>query len=86
MACIHCSPAWNKSYPSPVQQAQLTFHNDHASITLNEEDTYTFLSQLRMEHGIAAPLSRVLLQTFGNENGAALFQMLCEQMGLGYLL
>ena len=69
-----------------VQQAQLTFHNDHASITLNEEDTYTFLSQLRMEHGIAAPLGRILLQTFGNANGAALFQLLCEQMGLGYLL
>lgn len=76
----------DQQFSIALQDARLIFDLGTETITLNEDETYTFLSQLRMEHGIAAPLGRVLLQTFGNANGAARFQLFCEQMGLGYLL
>lgn len=60
---------------------QLTFSGQNP-ISLNEDDTYTFISQLRMMHGIHAPLGQILFQTFGNENGESIFRMLCEQLGI----
>ncbi len=65
-----------------LEQYQLTFQNGQNRTTLNEDDTYAFISQLRMMHGIHAPLGQILLQTFGYENGENLFQMMCNQMGI----
>ena len=65
-----------------LEQYQLTFRSGQSRTTLNEDDTYAFLSQLRMMHGIHAPLGQILLQTFGNENGETVFQMMCNQIGI----
>lgn len=67
-----------------LAQYQLIFHNDQNNIVLNEDDTYTFLSQLRTTHGIQISLEQILQQTFGNVNGAALFQFTCEQLGIEF--
>ncbi|MBE6112877.1 MAG: hypothetical protein E7195_07695 [Peptococcaceae bacterium] len=65
-----------------LEQYQLTFRSGQSRTTLNEDDTYAFLSQLRMMHGIHAPLGQILLQTFGNENGETVFRMMCNQIGI----
>lgn len=49
---------------------------------LNEDAAYQFLSQLRVSYGIAAPLAQILLQVFGKDNGAAIFQTFCEDAGI----
>lgn len=65
-----------------LEQYGLTFRNDRESIALNEDDTYIFLSQLRMMQGIYAPLGQILMQTFGNANGEAMFRSICAQLGI----
>lgn len=49
---------------------------------LNQDDTYQWLTQLRMQAGIAAPLAQIFLQAFGHPNGAASFQDTFQQMGI----
>ena len=61
---------------------QLTFRNGDTNTTLNEDDTYQLISQLRIMFGIQAPLGQILLQSFGNENGAVLFRNLCMQLSI----
>ena len=73
-----------QNFSMELAQYQLTFHNDQNSVTLSEDDTYAFLSHLRMIHGIYAPLGQILLQTFGNANGAAMFRFTCEQLGIEF--
>ncbi len=65
-----------------LEQYQLTFWNNQSQIVLNEDDTYAFINQLRMMHGIYIPLGQLFLQTFGNEAGEATFRFLCEQLGI----
>lgn len=52
---------------------------DRQTILLNEDDAYQLLTQLRMQFGIAMPLAQLLLQTFGQEQGAETFQDFCRQ-------
>ena len=70
-----------KTFGITLEAYQLTFQGQ-STITLNEDDTYTFISQLRMMHGIHAPLAQILFQTFGSENSEAIFRMMCGQMGI----
>ena len=65
-----------------LEAYQLTFRNGQNAITLNEDDTYAFISQLRMMHGIHAPLGQILMQTFGNPDGETVFRMMCNQLGI----
>lgn len=64
-----------------VSGYQLTLSENDTALTLSEEDTYQFFTQLRLMFGIDAPLAQILLQSFGSENGAMLFQNLCMQIG-----
>ncbi len=65
-----------------LNQYQLTFQNNQTQTTLNEDDTYTFITQLRMEYGSYVPLGQILMQTFGNGAGEATFHFFCEQLGI----
>ena len=71
----------NQQFSITLQGYQLTFHGQNHT-TLNEDDTYAFISQLRMMHGIQPPLGQILLQTFGNENGDTIFHTICSQLGI----
>ena len=70
-----------KTFGITLEAYRLTFQGQ-STITLNEDDTYTFISQLRMMHGIHAPLAQILFQTFGSENSEAIFRMMCGQLGI----
>lgn len=76
--------ALNQQLTITLKDAQLQFQEqtaaDSQSTLLNEDDTYQFITKLRMQFGIALPLAQIFLQTFGHPNGAAVFQDICQQI------
>lgn len=66
-----------------LANGQLHFQSETAAgrqtILLNEDDAYRLLTQLRAQFGIAAPLAQLLLQCFGQQQGARAFQDFCSQ-------
>lgn len=65
-----------------ISNYQITLQENDMTIILSEDDSYQFLTQLRLRFGIEAPLGQILMQSFGNEHGAMLFRNLCTQLGL----
>lgn len=49
---------------------------------LNEDDTYTCFTRLRMHYGIAQPLQQLLTQCFGGAEARKLFQAFCDAAGV----
>lgn len=72
----------NLTLAMTLHQYQLTIQYNDNLIMLNEDDTYQFISQLRILRGIEEPLAQILIQTFGSENGIEIFRNFCAQIGV----
>lgn len=84
----------NGTYPlfsTPMQQFTISIadaclkftavENGVADVmTLNEDDTYSLLSQLRATYNTATPLAQILLKTFGHPEGALQFRDAYQQL------
>ena len=87
----------NASFDITISNNELTFHGEEFGADcesifgrsdgdfyykMSKEDTYKFLTQLRLEQGIELSLEEILRIKFGSDEGSLCFLDYCKKRGI----